>query len=281
MPTFLDLPFEMRIEIFAQLNTSNDAKSFRVVDRINYQIFTPNLYKKHGFLSANELQILATFGRSKLTRDMTVNLFYSMLQRTMIEKEEIPSGSSKVPRETTVRRTLRNANGTENEKHRALELLKRVSTDSTEAWKPFWYGVESFKPCEQLLRELLENPKSCCNTDSYRTLSAFYELVFAYTEQDVDFRVSTLFAWARFVVRSTFNHWYGPERRKFQKSSRRIPTSVRQSDKPFLSIHGGALIPSEDCSDALDSLRDMISFMKAVKSLYTLCSQQRKRKLQI
>ncbi|RPA80296.1 hypothetical protein BJ508DRAFT_307497 [Ascobolus immersus RN42] len=277
MPTFADLPFEMRIAIFEQLYTSDDAFSFRLLDRINYQIITPRLHKQSGFLTLEELHLLATFGRNKLTRDVTVDLFHQLhMQAVQDMTQNPPEGCQHLQANSTVRRLLRNVNGTENERQRALDLLKYVSFMDIGS-EPFYYSRASYRPEEEFVKDLLDMADR--TMDGYEALSEFYDLCYGYNEEDGPYRGSRLHVYARYSAREVFQCEFGVDRPGYLNYGRRPPLSAFRPNTPCLTVQNGALVPAADCANVLDGLRDLASFMKAVKRLFHLYAKNGKPKV--
>ncbi|RPA72668.1 hypothetical protein BJ508DRAFT_314547 [Ascobolus immersus RN42] len=154
MPTFAELPFEMRIEIFAQLTTSEDAAAFRRLDRTNYQIITERLYEKHGFLTPKELDLLATLGRNKVIRELTSQVFSRMYIATFPGHEM--DRSPRLRKESTMRRVLRNGNKTEYDKRRAMQLLRWLSHAEMKACDDITFQLEKYIIGKEYVESLLE-----------------------------------------------------------------------------------------------------------------------------
>ncbi|RPA72669.1 hypothetical protein BJ508DRAFT_381444 [Ascobolus immersus RN42] len=253
MPTFAELPYEMRIEIFAQLNTSEDALSFRQLDRTNFQLITPKLYKKHGFLARNELSILEVFGRNQAMLRYTVDIFLTRyFAHFEGEKEDLPCKHFR--RDLTVRSMLQSANGTESERRQALEVLKWLSHVKLDACNVEWefrLGNSLNTAVKEYLEEILHKADS--HTDGYQVVSEFYRIFYADLEPANGFESSSLFAFARANVLWSYEYSYGSlwVGRRYPRARGEPITNYC----PPIIVANAALIPAGDCKKIFNDMK--------------------------
>ncbi|RPA80328.1 hypothetical protein BJ508DRAFT_307531 [Ascobolus immersus RN42] len=83
MPTtFVSLPHEMRLEIFKQLPTLEDAVAFRYVDLTNSQLITEKFFRLH-FLTPKEQRLLSFFA------DNSRSGMFKVLDTTIITEKGV------------------------------------------------------------------------------------------------------------------------------------------------------------------------------------------------
>ncbi|RPA77473.1 hypothetical protein BJ508DRAFT_170665 [Ascobolus immersus RN42] len=278
MTTFYDLPFELRIAIFEQIETSEAAFAFRLIDHDTYLLITPTLYRKHGFLTPKELMLLDCLQKKPVLRMLTCGLFFRIICSGQL-KPYVPQ------KRQAVSPILFQDNKSESGKRETMQLLKyatqlvikhegplpRETDHNIDMAQRHMYAHLLSAPNEGTA-SVVFNFDDRTNMRNYKRLKRFFNVFYFYSETDEAYRSSSVYKFARSFLRANFDYNFGPLRYGPNGQPRQRtevdPVTGRRRSPPCMKIEKGLLVEAKDCKGVFKAMRWNVEFMKEVKRVY-------------
>ncbi|RPA82231.1 hypothetical protein BJ508DRAFT_305888 [Ascobolus immersus RN42] len=294
MPSFSNLPKEMRIEIFRQISRSRDAHSFRLSDRINFHLLTPWLFNKYKFMPLKDVHLLSNLFRHKHIREFALQVFYKAWE--FLYYPEPYNGDShawyrnRQQKEDNYQNSLRYLHKSfERYRQKGLQVLKwavhaKVSTKENSDYMrgvngfisgnahTFTELVEASDPAlsepQTLIDEWLETDCAVkCLTDS-QVVYQYYKILYGKFGPLDSFRTSIIYLVARNKMNWDHGDMLGElnELRSLSSPHRPVP--------PKLTLQNGKLTPGKYREGILKKMRAKIVFVRNLKRLYMMCEKE-------
>ncbi|RPA80332.1 hypothetical protein BJ508DRAFT_327436 [Ascobolus immersus RN42] len=259
MVSFVELPYEIRLEVFKQLESSEDAVAFRNMDKSNHHLFTSTCFQRYGFLQPEELLIFRTLYKDGLMSRYTKTVFGHVHIATFKgNKEDFPTHSEQ--ENDAVVAIVRGGNESEHARRHAMDVMRWLCCVEIERWKCDY--VEDYEPKKEFYSRLVEAglvAAAClcpsknelnaihepnCGEGKYMALSGFLKACYENSSEQGGFHKSGICLYARFLLRVDLDALY--------------------VEDPSASIL------SENCDQLFGEMKAITLFMKCLQRLYQI-----------